>query len=116
MAEEKPERPYPVRSLHDFLNELNKEWDKFRTGSLVGMVTSGALLVFFVLRLLLGAIRRMDFGDVVFFLFIAALLVYSIFALLAQYRFFKRWERRVGLLLHLEEELIGEKLGESTSK
>jgi len=116
MAEEKPERPYPVRSLHDFLTELNKEWDKFRTGSLVGMVTSGALLVFFVLRLLLGAIRRMDVGDVVFFLVIAALLVYSIFALLGQYRFFKRWERRVGLLLHLEEELIGEKLGESTSK
>lgn len=119
MAEEKPERPYPVRSLHDFLTELNKEWDKFRTGSLIGMITSGALLVFFVLRLLLGAIRRMDVGDVgdvVFFLFIAALLVYSIFALLAQYRFFKRWERRVGLLLHLEEELIGEKLGESTPK
>jgi len=115
MAEEKPERPYPVRSLHEFLAELNKEWDKFRTGSLVGMVTSGALLVFIVLRFL-GAIRHRDVGDVVFFLFIAALLVYSIFALLAQYRFFKRWERRVGLLLHLEEELIGEKLEESASK
>jgi len=115
MAEKKPERPYPVRSLHDFLTELNKEWDKFRTGSLVGMVTSGALLVFIVLRFL-GAVRHRDIGDIVFFLFVAALLVYSIFTLLAQYRFFKRWERRVGLLLHLEEELIGEKLGESSSK
>ena len=34
--EKKEESKYPVRSLHDFLEELNKEWDRFRTGSLIG--------------------------------------------------------------------------------
>jgi len=111
MAEEKPERPYPIRSLHDFLSELNKEWDKFRLGSLIGMITSGVLLMFFISRLLLMAIRQRAFTDFIFLIIIVAFLIYSIYALLAQYRFFKRWERRVGLLLHLEEELIGEKLG-----
>jgi hypothetical protein len=116
MAEEKSERLYPVRSLHDFLSELNREWDKFRIGSLIGMITSGALLVFFISRLLVKAIRQRAVIDFTFLIIIVAFLIYSIYALFAQYRFFKRWERRVGLLLHLEEELIGEKLGESASK
>lgn len=111
MTEEKPERPYPIRSLHDFLSELNKEWDKFRLGSLIGMITSGVLLIFFISRLLLMAIRQRAVTDFIFLIIIVALLIYSIYALFAQYRFFKRWERRVGLLLHLEEELLGEKLG-----
>lgn len=29
---EKQETRYPLRSLHDFLYELDKEWDRFRTG------------------------------------------------------------------------------------
>jgi len=111
MAEEKSERPYPIRSLHDFLSELNREWDKFRIGSLIGMITSGVLLMFFVSRSLLIAIRQRAVTDFIFLIIIVAFLIYSIYALFAQYRFFKRWERRVGLLLHLEEELIGEKLG-----
>lgn len=110
MAEE--EKPYPVRSIHDFLFELNREWDKFRAGSLIGVITSGALLVFFVLRFLRTAIRQRALVDFIFLIIIVAFLIYSTYALFAQYRFFKRWERRIGLLLHLEEELIGEKLGE----
>ena len=114
MAEEKPERLYPVRSLHDFLSELDREWDKFRTGSLIGMITSCALLVFSVLRLL-ATLRQGRIIDFIFMIIIVAFLIYSVNALLAQHRFFKRWERRIGLLLHLEEKLISEKLGENSS-
>lgn len=105
------EKPYPVKSIHDFLFELNREWDKFRIGSLIGVIASGAFLVFIVPRLL-PAIRRRVLVDLIFLIIIVAFLIYSMYALFAQYRFFKRWERRIGLLLHLEEELIGEKLGE----
>ena len=111
MSEEQ-EKLYPVKSLHDFLYELDKEWGKFRTGALISMIASGSLLVFFVLRFLLLAIRRVDVIDVMFLTFVAIILVYSVYAMLAQYRFFNKWERRIGLLLHLEEELMKKKLEE----
>jgi len=110
MPEEKHEKNYPIRSLHDFLFELDKEWSKFRTGALISMIASGALLVFFVLRFLLLALRRLDVIDVMFLVFVAIFLIYSIYAMFAQYRFFNRWERRMGLLLHLEEELMSKSL------
>jgi membrane protein implicated in regulation of membrane protease activity len=112
MSEEKHEKTYPVRTLHDFLSELDREWSKFRTGSLVSMIASGVLLVFFVLRFLLLALKRLDVMDTMFLVFVAIFLIYSIYALIGQYRFFNKWERRMGLLLHLEEELMSEKLGD----
>jgi membrane protein implicated in regulation of membrane protease activity len=112
MTEEKHEKTYPIRSLHDFLFELDREWSKFRTGALISMIASSVLLVFFVLRSLLLAFRRLDVVDVMFLVFVAIFLIYSIYAMFAQYRFFNRWERRMGLLLHLEEELMSKKLGE----
>jgi hypothetical protein len=33
----------------------------------------------------------------------------------SQYRFFNKWERRIGLLLHLEEEILAGKLDEPPS-
>ncbi len=110
MSERKHEKTYPVRTLHDFLSELDKEWSKFRTGSLVSMIASGVLLVFFVSRFLLFALKRLDIMDTIFLVFVAIFLIYSIYALIGQYRFFNKWERRMGLLLHLEEELMSEKL------
>jgi len=112
MTEKREEKSYPVRSLHDFLFELDKEWSKFRTGSLISMVASAALLIFFVLRFLLLAIRHVDVIDIMLLTFVAILLIYSIYAMLVQYRFFNKWERRMGLLLHLEEELMKEKFEE----
>ncbi len=106
---------YPLRSLHDFLTELNKEWDRFRTASVVGMATSGILMFFLIIRFLslLRAIRR--FGligvleDLAFLILVGVFVIYEISLLIGQYNFFKKWERRVGLLLHLEERLIEER-------
>jgi hypothetical protein len=42
------------------------------------------------------------------------LLGYSIYEVYSQYRFFNRWERRTGLLLYLEEEMLAAKLGENS--
>ena len=103
------EKLYPVKSLHDFMAELNKEWTKFRNGTLIGLVSSGVL--FLVVISLLVRTRRLGLGLVDFVLLLIAgiLLGYSIYAMYSQYRFFNRWERRVGLLLHLEEQMLKEK-------
>jgi hypothetical protein len=106
---EKQETRYPLRSLHDFLSELDKEWNRFRTGSLVGVIVSGALLLFSLGRLI-TAIRNRAVFDLIFMIAVIAALVYTVSALFAQHSFFKRWERRIGILLHLEEKIINEEL------
>ncbi|MBN1358497.1 hypothetical protein JW988_06980 [Candidatus Bathyarchaeota archaeon] len=115
MGEEKNERPYPVKSLHDFLFELDMEWSKFRNGTLIGLISSGFLFV--VVMWLILIIRRTDLGvGALLFLAVASIFLgYSIYAMYSQYRFFNKWERRIGLLLHLEEEILAGKLDEPQS-
>jgi len=113
MAKEKTDDAYPVRSLHDFLFELDREWNKFRNGSLIALISSAIMFVFVIfLILVIRHLPRPTFGDLIFLLVAGVLLGYSIYSTYAQYRFFNRWERRIGLLMHLEDELIAEKLGE----
>jgi hypothetical protein len=103
---------YPVKSLHDFLFELDREWTKFRNGTLIGLISSGFLFLLVVWLLL--RIRHLGLGliDFVLLIFAGIFLGYSIYAMYSQYRFFNRWERRVGLLLHMEEQILTEKIDE----
>lgn len=112
MGEEKNDKLYPVKSLHDFLFELDREWSKFRNGTLIGLISSGFLLV--VVLWLILIIRRLDLGLGAFLFLVVAgvFLGYSVYAMYAQYRFFNKWERRIGLLLHLEEQILAGKLDE----
>jgi ABC-type Fe3+ transport system permease subunit len=116
MGEEKADKLYPVKSLHDFLFELDREWSKFRNGTLIGLLSSGFLFV--VVLWLILIIRRLPGLGLVAFLFLVVagvFLGYSIYAMYSQYRFFNKWERRIGLLLHLEEEILAGKLDEPQS-
>ncbi|MGE5532937.1 MAG: hypothetical protein ACM3UL_00815 [Ignavibacteria bacterium] len=112
MSNEKSDKVYPVKSLHEFLYELDKEWSKFRNGTLISLVSSSFLFLLVVWILL--RIRHLGLGliDFVLLIFVSILLAYSIYAMYSQYRFFNRWERRIGLLLHMEDEILAEKLGE----
>ena len=112
MSERKNEKIYPVKSLHDFLYELDREWSKFRNGTLISLISSG--IFFIIVVWLLLRIRHLGLGvvDFVLLLFAGVFLGYSIYAMYSQYRFFSRWERRIGLLLHLEDELLTERLDE----
>jgi O-antigen/teichoic acid export membrane protein len=113
MAENKKEDIYPVKSLHDFLYELDREWNRFRNGTLISLVSSGILFII-VVGLILRT-RRLSLGIIDFSLLILAgvFLGYGIYALYRQYRFLNKWERRIGLLLHLEEQMLAEKLDET---
>jgi len=112
MSDEKNGKVYPVKSLHEFLFELDKEWSKFRNGTLISLISSGVLFI-----LVVGILfRTRHFGlglvDFILLMFVGVLLAYSIYAMYSQFRFFSRWERRIGLLLHMEDEILAEKLGE----
>ena len=113
MAENKKEDIYPVKSLHDFLYELDREWNRFRNGTLISLVSSSILFII-VVGLILRT-KRLSLGILDFSLLIVAgiFLGYSIYALYRQYRFLNKWERRIGLLLHLEEQMLAEKMNET---
>ena len=113
MAKEKNEETYPIRSIHDFLFEIDKEWSKFRNGSLIALISSAMMFVFVIfLILVIRRLPRPTIGDLIFLIVAGVLLAYSIYATYSQYKFFNKWERRIGLLIHLEDELIAEKLDE----
>ena len=106
---EKQEPQYPLRSLHDFLYELDKEWDRFRTGSLIGVIVTFLLLLVSIL-LMLTAVKQGEVVGVMLMIAIIGALLYTVMALRAQHSFFRKWERRIGLLLHMEEKILSEEL------
>ena len=108
MSEEKKELKLPLRSLHEFLFEISEAWDGFRTGSLVTMVVSGLLIVLLLPRLLVLHFRRGDFVESVIYLSIIIALSYNLWNSWKQHQFYKRWERRIGILMHEEDELLGD--------
>jgi len=114
--ENKENKRYPVRSLHDFLFELDKEWTKFRNGTLIGLGSSVVLFLIALFFILRGRERVHYFGlgivGLILLILSLVILGYAIYAMVAQYRFLNRWERRIGLLLHMEEEMLSEKLDE----
>ena len=116
MPEENSEdKLYPVKSLHDFLSELDQEWTKFRNGSMLALVSSGILFIIVVWLILSIRHFHLGFLDFVFFIVIAVISGYSIYATYSQYRFLSKWERRIGLLVHMEEQMMSEKLNEAKS-
>ena len=107
------DKQYPVKSLHDFLFELDQGMDKIQKRH------PNRACIFWnpVFTRCLATASHKAFGfRLVRFCstdFRRVFLAYSIYAMYSQYRFFNRWERRVGLLLHMEEQMLTEKLDET---
>lgn len=116
MSKEKDDKVYPVKSLHDFLFELEKEWSTFRNGTLISLIASGVLFVLVMWLIIRIRLFRLGLVDFIFLVIAGVFLGYSVYAMIAQYRFFNKWERRIGLLLHLEEEVIAKKLDETQTQ
>jgi hypothetical protein len=97
---EEEEKKLPLRSLHDFLFEIDKEWNRFKTGSMLSFV--------FLLLLFLLSLRQTFATWKLFNLIFTVVLLYTTYSSWKQYKFYNKWERRLGLLIHLEEELLGD--------
>ena len=105
MAEEKKE--LPVRTLHDFLSEISREWDSFRMGSLISMITTVILFVLVVPRTYEITIRTPGPLDTLLLIGLVMVLGYNMYLAYRQHAFYQRWEKRIELLIHLEDELLG---------
>lgn len=107
--DEREEGPQlPLRTLHDFLFEIDREWNRFRTGSLVSVITSILLFVLFLPRFFLYTLRRGGPFDKLFAVAIIGTLFYNAYLAWGQHQFYRRWEKRLGLLLHFEEKILAE--------
>jgi hypothetical protein len=105
---ERKQQEFPVRSLHDFLIEINDEWNTFRSGSILSIATTLILFILFIPRYFLITLRQPGFVDTLIAIGIVAALVYNAYLAYRQYQFYSRWEKRMGLLLHIEEQLLGD--------
>lgn len=117
MSEEKSETRYPVKSIHDFLLEVERELRRFRIASLIGVIAWLLILpslIRFSVRLIelaeVSPRARVELIIDMILLALAALsLCYLAYTLYRQNRFFKRWGRRFELLKEFEQKLLGEK-------
>ena len=116
MSEKETEPKYPVRTLHEFLSALNKDWRQFKRGTLISLFILSTLLISFV-PLFFRAVRfEWDIFAYIFLAGLAAFLIYSIRIMVSQYRFFRNWGHRMEQLISLEEKLLSAKLEENESK
>ena len=116
MSTVESEKKYPIRTLHEFLSELNKEWRSFKRGTLATLFLLSISLLSFV-PLFFRAIRfEWDVFAYVFLVGLAAFLIYLIRIMWVQYRFYRKWGHRMEQLASLEEKLMSTKLKENNSK
>ena len=106
MEESKKESRLPLRTFHDFFFELSEEWDKFRRGSMWSIVTTVLIFLLFIPRYLIATLKTPNRFDTLVALVIVAALFYNIYLSYKQHSFYSRWEKRLGLLLHLEEQIL----------
>lgn len=108
--QERDQRDLPIRTLHDFLTEIEEEWGRFKNGSLLSVIMTSLLMLMFIPRYFLLTIRQGGPGhvDTIIALGIIAALLCSVYLSYRQHQFYAKWEKRIALILHVEEELLGE--------
>ena len=89
---DKGDKPLPLRSLHDFLFEIESEWTSFRTGSLLSLISTGMLFILFIPRYLLITLRQGRPFDKMFALVFSFLLLYSSYSSWKQHKFYQKWD------------------------
>ena len=108
MTEKETDEIYPVRTLHEFVNEINREWGRFKKGALISIAISSMLFVAFVLILLRTLTHSMEVSDIILELVLGSVLAYNISLMHHQSRFFRKGEKRLTRLNTLEEKLMPE--------
>jgi len=120
LGNQSKETEYPIRSLHDFLLDVEKELKKFRIFSILGAIASVFILLvlgrfIFVLLHITGNIPRMapkypggpTLGlDLALNILALACLFYSLYTLMGQNAFLRRWGKRFEEVRALEQKLL----------
>jgi len=109
---EKENQQYPVKTTHEFLTEMNRQWGRFKLGAILSTIISVLLLVGFVLVYLrISRTFGFEVSDLILMGLLAGFLVFTIYLMTSQYRFFRRWENRMKRIYSYEEKLLAD--GES---
>ena len=120
LGNQSQETEYPIRSLHDFLLDVENELKKFRSVSILGIIASIFILLdlgrfIFVLLHVSGRIPRMPpnypggptlLFDLALTILALACLLYSLYALVGQNAFLRRWGERFEEVRALEQKLL----------
>ena len=115
MTERETEKAYPVKTLHEFLSELNREWSRFKRGALISIFISGMLIIALVSVFIRSLRNGFEITDIIFTIILLAFLLYSMRLMIIQFRFFRKWEYRMTRLVSLEEKLMADKPEEKTT-
>jgi cobalamin biosynthesis protein CobD/CbiB len=114
MAESK--EPYPVASLHDFIEELSHEFRRFRIQSTVVLIGGVFLLIFFLRVVLLfyetahlrSAMSVPLSVDLALLVAALAIVLWSLDFWRHQRKFVGRWGKRFEKLKVVEDQLLSE--------
>ncbi|MGE5554781.1 MAG: hypothetical protein ACM3UY_00755 [Methanocella sp.] len=106
MTKKETDPLYPVRTIHEFLHQVEQETNRFKRGAIISILISVFMLVliFFVSYALIP--RGYSVSGIILIAVLAGLLVYSIYLMSFQYRFFRKWEKRLNQLASIEEKLM----------
>ena len=108
MMEKEKQEVYPVRTMHEFLYQVEHETNRFKRGAVISILISAFMLVLTAVVSYTLIPRGFAVSGVILIAVLAGLLVYSIYLMSFQYRFFRRWEKRLNQLNELEAKLMPE--------
>lgn len=108
MTDGETEKTYPVKTLHEFLAEINQEWSKFKRGAILSLITSSVLLIAFIFVFYRTARTGFEVSDIILELLLLGFVIYSMYLMYVQYRFFRKWESRMTRLYMFEQKLMSE--------
>jgi len=102
----KAKETYTVRTIHEFLRQVEQETNRFKRGAIISILLSAFMLILIFLVLYALIPRGYSISSLILIAVLASLLVYSIYLMSFQYRFFQKWEKRLNQLVNIEEKLM----------
>ncbi|MDR2707606.1 MAG: hypothetical protein LBB87_02505 [Nitrososphaerota archaeon] len=98
---------YPVKTAHEFFSEINNEWGRFKRGAIMSTIVCSLLLIGYIFTFLrINKLHGFEFNALFLVLPVVGFLGYTIYLMISQYRFFRRWEKRMNHIYSYEEKLL----------
>jgi hypothetical protein len=108
MTNKDNEEVYPLRTMHEFLYQVERETNRFKRGAVISILLSAIMLTALGFVSYATMSRGVVASGVILLVVLAGVLVYCIYLMTFQYRFFRKWENRLNRLSTLEAKLMPE--------
>jgi uncharacterized membrane protein YbhN (UPF0104 family) len=101
--------------MHEFLYQVEHETNRFKRGAVISILISAVMLVLLAFVSYELAPRGFTVSGIILEVVLAGFLVYCIYLMSFQYRFFRKWENRLNRLSTLEEKLMADLSDENSA-